>query len=216
MIFTARQLEALLRSDGRIVLPCRARLTPLAQDWLRAKKITVGYSDEDPQLNAPAGVVTPATNAKRQVAATSAGVLTWCDGPSGTAKAALSQVAREANLSPITIHEEASNLRYALKHLATEVKAGRFAVGIVVVKRAGAATVRANRYASLRAIVGTSLQSVEAGLNDVAANVLVLESDQHTLLQLRNMIARFVKGQRQPEDNLTRELNDAANFGNTG
>ena len=45
MIFTARQLEDLHKTNGHIVLPYRARLTPLAHDWLKSKRITVGYSD---------------------------------------------------------------------------------------------------------------------------------------------------------------------------
>ena len=41
MIVTARQLEDLYRangSNGHVVLPYRARLTPLAQDWVKAKR----------------------------------------------------------------------------------------------------------------------------------------------------------------------------------
>ena len=48
MIVTARQLEDLHRQNGgngQVVLPYRARLTPLAQDWVRAKRVALGYSD---------------------------------------------------------------------------------------------------------------------------------------------------------------------------
>src|SRR5258708_2828504 len=54
MIVTARQLEDLHKSNGgngRVTLPYRARLTPLAADFVRARKLTVGYSE----------VATPAT-----------------------------------------------------------------------------------------------------------------------------------------------------------
>lgn len=49
MIFTARQLEELHRasgSNGHLTLPYRARLTPLASDWVKAKKLALGYSDD--------------------------------------------------------------------------------------------------------------------------------------------------------------------------
>src|SRR3954471_6731251 len=49
MFLTARQLEDLHRangSNGHLVLPYRARLTPLAVDWVRARKIALGYSDD--------------------------------------------------------------------------------------------------------------------------------------------------------------------------
>ena len=48
MFVTVRQIEDLYKSNGsngHVVLPYRARLTPLAQDWVRSKKVAVGYSD---------------------------------------------------------------------------------------------------------------------------------------------------------------------------
>ena len=48
MIITARQLEDLHKShggNGRVTLPYRARLTPLAADFVRTRKLTLGYSD---------------------------------------------------------------------------------------------------------------------------------------------------------------------------
>ena len=55
MFVTVRQLEDLYRSNGsngHVVLPYRTRLTPLAQDWVRSKKVAVGYSDTE--VKAPA------------------------------------------------------------------------------------------------------------------------------------------------------------------
>jgi len=54
MIVTARQLEDLHRasgSNGHVTLPYRARLTPLGSDWVRAKKIVIGYSDVPMPVN---------------------------------------------------------------------------------------------------------------------------------------------------------------------
>src|SRR5437868_1643043 len=48
MIVTARQLEDLHKSNGgngHVTLPYRARLSPLASDWIRARHIVVEYSD---------------------------------------------------------------------------------------------------------------------------------------------------------------------------
>ena len=47
MIFTARQLEDLHKSNGHVVLPYGARLTPLAADWARAKKVQIGYGPDE-------------------------------------------------------------------------------------------------------------------------------------------------------------------------
>src|SRR3954447_11162285 len=103
MFLTARQLEDLHRangSNGHLVLPYRARLTPLAADWVRARKIALGYSDDGAQPgngNVPAtGAATPlavshggaATASTNLAAGSSAGaILWWCDGPCGPAKA---------------------------------------------------------------------------------------------------------------------------------
>jgi hypothetical protein len=54
-MYTARQLEQMHRETGAIVLPYRARLTPLAADWVRGKKIVVGYGDD--ALKARSGVL---------------------------------------------------------------------------------------------------------------------------------------------------------------
>ena len=49
MIYTARQLEDLWKangSNGQVVLPYRARLSPMASDWIKSKRIIIGYSDD--------------------------------------------------------------------------------------------------------------------------------------------------------------------------
>src|SRR5260370_40672624 len=114
MIVTARQLEDLHRQNGcngQITLPSRARLTPLAADWLRARKILLSYSESDrgdipspppvlrgrggegaasPQLPSP-GV--PGEGEKGHGV-----ILWWCDVPAGPGKAAIVAHERESNL----------------------------------------------------------------------------------------------------------------------
>ena len=100
MFFTARQLEDLHKSNGsngHVTLPYRARLSPLAQDWVRARKIALGYSDavapaskSAPGANQPGAALSPAKPA------TPGTVLWWCDGPCGPAKAALTAQAKES------------------------------------------------------------------------------------------------------------------------
>ena len=91
MIFTARQLEELHRTNGHVTLPYRARLTPLAHDWLKQKKLTIGYADVE---------VKPVSPAERSQAtlAISRPFVWWCDGPCGPAKAALMAQAKESNV----------------------------------------------------------------------------------------------------------------------
>src|SRR4051794_18147694 len=98
MIFTARQLQDLHKSNGHVRLPVGARVTPLALDWLRAKSVTVMY-EEDPAPEGaglaragsePAKPSALAGGISRASAPTTPGtILWWCDGPCGQAKAAL-------------------------------------------------------------------------------------------------------------------------------
>src|SRR5437879_3911462 len=132
MYYTARQLDDLHRSNGgngQLVLPYRARLTPLANDWLKSRGIKVGYSDVDPKAeekknDAPAKLAEPtATGA----------FLWWCDGPCGPAKAALTMQAKESPLRPIDVPADARQLVPVIKLLAAEVKAGKAAGGVLMV-----------------------------------------------------------------------------------
>src|SRR5258708_34148347 len=86
MIYTARQLQDLHKgnANGQLVLPYGARLTPLALDWAKAKKITVGDSDiESPK---PRPIATPEP---KNAPPGSPSMLWWCHGPYGTAKASI-------------------------------------------------------------------------------------------------------------------------------
>ena len=89
MIFTARQLEDLHKAHGHVALPRGARLTPLAQDWLKSRKLAIVYTDLSEGPKATASPIGNPTSAIRdpQLAGS---YLWWCDGPCGMAKAALS------------------------------------------------------------------------------------------------------------------------------
>jgi hypothetical protein len=205
MIYTARQLEQLLKAHGKITLPYRARLTPLARDWVKLKKITIGYSDADSPLLKPADGTAGA--AKKEV---SRPLLWWCDGASGVAKAALVSAARETNLVPMAILQDSSRVVSAVRHLVTEVKAGHADGGVLIAANSAAALMYANRSIVLRAIMGTSHAAMEQAIRELAPNVLVLEDQRQTLQQAKNMILRFARGKRQPTEAIERELKELA------
>jgi hypothetical protein len=207
MIVTARQLEDLHRQNGgngHITLPYRARLTPLANDWVKARKISLGYSDE--QANqasakqpAPAGSV-----------AATGGFLWWCDGPCGPAKAAIMAQAKESNLQAMDRPADGKQLVAAVKEIATRIRTGQCAGAILLVQNGARASVFANRCPSLRAILGTCLDAVEQGVSDAAANVLIIEYPHKTLVQVRNLVSRFVRGPRALPEDVRRQLEDLA------
>lgn len=220
MIVTARQLEDLYRQsggNGSLVLPYRARLTPLAQDWVRAKRVALGYSEaglSSAISPAPATTAEPKKDACCTKCAHDSGpccstaYLWWCDGPCGPAKAALMIHEKEAGLKALDAQPGASRIVQVVKHLAAEVKAGHAAGGVLMVQSGASAMVYANRCPSLRAVLGTCMDAVEQGVQQVAANVLVIEYPHQTLQQMKNMLGRFVKAKRELGEDVKRQLQE--------
>ncbi len=261
MIITARQLEDLHRtggSNGHVTLPYRARLTPLAADFIRARKIVLGYSDVDGPCStvnvtssapdkkdcncgcgtcgdqnstpssAPLACGEPGRPAAsrndnagsgqsssmqriREVA--SGEILYWCDGPSGPAKAAIGSESKQSPLRPLQIPPDSKRIVAVVKTLAAEIKQGRASGGILLVQNGAPAIVYANRCPSLRAILGTCLESVEQGLGQVAINVLVIEYPFKTLQQMKNLIGRFVRGGPALSEEVRRNFQELASCG---
>jgi len=230
MIVTARQLEDLHRqngANGTITLPYRARLSPLAQDWVRAKRITLGYSDVEKPANGVGEAKKDSTGAcctacadHGKTGATccgsdakTGGFLWWCDGPCGPAKAAISALSKESSLRAMDVPADAKRVATVVKALAAEVKSGRAAGGLLLVQNGAIATVYANRCPSLRAVLGTCLEAVEQGVQQVASNVLIVEYPYKTLQQMKNMLGRFVKAKRELSEDVRRELQELASCG---
>src|SRR5438046_1185454 len=106
MIYTARQLQDLHKTNGHVRLPVGARLTPLANDWLRQRKVDIVYGTDEvtPAASTP-GRPVPQTSISGAPAQPGT-VLWWCDGPCGQAKAAIAAQARETNLQPMSVTAE--------------------------------------------------------------------------------------------------------------
>ena len=219
MIFTARQLEDLHKTNGHVTVPVGSRVTPLGQDWLRQKKITLKYGSNGAAPQKPAASAVgldsaPITQKPLPMTfAPEGALLWWCDGPCGQAKAAIMQQSRESSLQPLDLPASSDNLVPAIKRIAGEVKAGRASGGILLVRMGAAAIVYANRCPSLRAILGTCRQSVEQGVQNLAANVLVIEYPYHSLPQVRNILLPFVRGQREMSDDVKRQLQELQSCG---
>ena len=218
MIVTARQLEDLHRQNGgngQLTLPYRARLTPLAVDWVRSKKVVLGYSDGQPAATSEAATVgnAAASLSVSRSAAPSAPFLWWCDGPCGPAKAAVVAHEKESNLRALDKPADANQLVAVIKAIADEVKSGRTTGAVLLVQNGARATVFANRCPSLRAVLGTCMEAVEQGVQQVAANVLIIEHPYKTLAQVRNLLSRFCRAKREPSEEVQRQLKELASCG---
>ena len=139
--------------------------------------------------------------------------LWWCDGPCGPAKAAIVAEEKQSTLRPLDKPQDAKQVVGAIKALAAEVKSARAAGGILLVQTAALATVYANRCPSLRAILGTCLEAVEQGVQQIAANVLIIEYPYKTLQQMRNMLARFLRAPRTLNEEVKRQFQELATCG---
>ena len=220
MIVTERQLEDLHKqngANGHVTLPYRARLTPLASDWVRKRKVTVGYSDSDgeaktgaPRAQEFSGRAQHAGSAATTTTGSTGAVLWWCDGPCGPAKAALVAHEKESSLRALDLPADASRTAQVVKTLASEVKSGRAAGAVLMVKTGAAALLFANRCPSLRAVLGTCLDAVDQGVRQVAANVLVVEYPHQSLQQMKNMLGRFVRARRELTEEVRRQLEELA------
>jgi ribose 5-phosphate isomerase RpiB len=100
-----------------------------------------------------------------------------------------------------------------VKTIAGEIKAGRAGAAVLMVQTGASAVVFANRCPSLRAVLGTCLEAVEQGIQQVGANVLVVEYPHRTLQQMKNMLARFVRAKHELPEDVRRQLQELASCG---
>jgi hypothetical protein len=211
MIVTARHLEDLQKQNGgspHVTLPYRARLSPLAADWVRSKKIVLGYSDPDAASKPAATQIESQLQPKSSNAA--GAFLWWCDGPCGPAKAAITGHAKEAPLRQLDKPGDAKQLVAVIKQIASEIKTQSASGAILMMNNAALATIYANRCPSLRAILGSCMEAVEQGVQAAAANVLIIEYPHKTLQQMRNLLSRFTRGRRELSEDVRRQLLELA------
>jgi hypothetical protein len=101
-------------------------------------------------------------------------------------------------------------LRGVVKELAGLVKAKRVGCGLLFVDSAARAACYANRCASLRAIVGTNDKAVSEGVEQLGANVLIMEYPQLGYKGMMAMVKPFLESQRDVPAAVQRELNELA------
>jgi ribose 5-phosphate isomerase RpiB len=220
MIVTARQLEDLHRqsgSNGHLTLPYRARLSPLANDWIRSKKIVIGYSDVQAVSGHGAAQEAAQGSAKPQAAelisSNIGSFVWWCDGPCGPAKAAVVSHEKESQLRALDKPSDGKQLVSVVKSIAADVKGGRIQGAVLIVQNGALAMIFANRCPSLRAVLGTCMEAVDQAVQLAAANVLIIEHPHKTLQQVKNMLSRFTRGKRGLPEDVQRQLQELASCG---
>lgn len=168
---TARRLQD--AGSTTVVIAADARLTPLARDYARERKLTITRGSD---LSAR-----PATQTDTPV------FMTWADGACPAVAATTRRLAER--LTPVRVGDNA--LHVAIGDLARAVSAERAAGGVLFVRSAARAACYANRCPSLRAVVGTCGEAVEQGINELGANVLIVEYPHHGAKAIDAMVERF-------------------------
>ena len=152
------------------------------------------------------------TGAKRSKAS-SLPMLWWCDGPAGSAKAAVHSAAKETSLEQMAIGQDISQLRGVIKLLVGQVNGKKIAGGVLVMKNPSLGLLYANRNSVLRAIAASTLASLDEAINAISPNVLVIEHTRLTVQQIKNMIVRFGRSGPGPSELLGSELKEMAQCG---
>ena len=195
-IVTANQLQAAMdaAADGIAVLAHDARLSPLANDLARSKPAKIRR-------------VTPvAPGSQNTASAASLPWAWWIDGKCPVVEKVVSE--RAARLRPLTSSKASAQLASVVRELAAAIKARQIAGGILFVPSAARATCLANRCSSIRAIVGTCGEAVEQGINELGANVLILEYPHHGYRSNAGMVDRFIGQPPAPPAAVERDLAD--------
>lgn len=195
-IVTATRLEETAKRipDRVIRLSTDAQLSPLAADRVKERGLHVQ------RANAPAGTTTrgPSRSADTW--------LWWIEGECPAVQAVTDTMAPA--LRPLARRREASALTEAVAAMAHQVQRRQAAGGVLFVPSAARAGCFANRCEPLRAVVGTCEQAVAEGVEQLGANVLIVEYAHHGREAMRRMVERFVCTPRQGTGAVDRELRE--------
>jgi hypothetical protein len=195
-IITASQLqEALAAAKGDAVyLAADARLTPLANDLARQHAERIKRASGS----------TANQNSNVDVAALP--WLWWIDGKCPVVDQVTTE--RPGRLRRATAGASPSALVQVVRELTGAIRGKKIAGGFLFVHNAARATCLANRCSSIRAVVGTCGEAVEQGVNELGANVLIIEYPHHGHRSTSGMVDRMLQQAPKPPASVERELAD--------
>ncbi|MFW6060086.1 MAG: hypothetical protein ACODAQ_07875 [Phycisphaeraceae bacterium] len=192
-IVTAQQLQEAIdaASDGVARLAADARLTPLANDFARQHPEKIQRVSRQTQT-AEHSAETP--------------WLWWADGHCPAVQSLTSQLG--GRLRPSAAPRSESGLAQIVGDLAQAVGAGQVQGGLLFVRSGARAVCYANRCPALRAVVGTCPESVEQGVTELGANVLVVEYPHVSANTMQAMVQRVLQSSPRPPADVQRHLNE--------
>ena len=202
-IVTARQLQEAMDAadDGVAVLATDARLSPLANDLARQHKELIRRASA-------CDVGAPRSGAQ---ASADSPWLYWIMGRCSVAERII--VERPGRLSKMNASPTPDALPQVLRDLAGAVKGRSAPGGVLFVSSAARVACYANRCPSIRAVVGTCSKAVEQGVDDLGANVLVIEYAHHGPESMGAMVDRMIQQVPNVPPQVQRDLGDLQRCG---
>jgi hypothetical protein len=191
-IITAKQLEKLA---GKVRLGPGARLTPLAADLVKQRKLVIERVD----IKASSAAGAPA-------AVASDNWLWWMDGHCPIAEAVMQEF--KDKFAPLATRRQNAALVEAVRSISRKVREGQAAGGVIFVHSAAQANCFANRCGNLRAVLGTSDLAVEQGVKLLGANVMIVEYPMHGHRSMRALVERFLQTPRSNQPDVEAQLRE--------
>jgi len=176
-VVTLSEVEGRLESVRRLVVPHRAVVTPAVQDELQRKNVTLTYASPTAGRE-EVGIRLALTTAGKRIDRT------W--------------LVRELGKESIRVEpHEFDCLIEATDRLAAEVIRPD-TLGLLLSRHAAVGLCLANRHAGVRAVSGADAGAVSDAVDEVGANVLVIDPTAGSLLQLKHIVTGFCRGGIRP------------------
>ena len=203
-VVTASRLQEAMdaAADGVAVLAPDARLSPLANDLARQHGRRVRRANL-------ADTAAPAIGG--DTAAASGPWLYWIMRTCPVADKIIAE--RRHVLTPMAVGRDAAALPQVMRDLAGAIKGGTTPGGILFVPSAARAMCYANRCPSIRAVVGTCDKAVEQGIDELGANVVVIEYPHHGPASMAASVDRMVMQPPRVSPQVLRELSELQRCG---
>lgn len=193
-IVTSHRLEDAIASspDKVAILAMDARLTPLAQDIVRANPNVVrreNINEQDATLKH--------LNYGRA----------WCWWTCCQCDAIQRTVSERSNMFvPLAVPRHSSSIAEAVMDADSMIRTGRVAGAILFVRQAAKPMCLANRRRSIRAILGNCDEAVMHGIHAIGANTLILEFPYVNYEQMSARVDMMLRSEARTPIEMTRFL----------
>jgi len=172
-VVTAIMLDDLIRLGEEIVLQKGSLVTPAARDWIKDHTVPVTWQEPSASKSSSLAVVMNAMLPEMRMM-----------------QRLLTRVADSIEI--IEPNPGRDGTASATRQLCDMIRRQEVARGVVFAQEGTIPVCIANKYAGIRAALGTNTTAVEEACRELGINVLVIEYPSQTPYQMKEMIARLM------------------------